>query len=411
MDRTFFDVHMHAMDLSHPNLRAFVGRIDRLAPKLILSEFEAPSPGSAGERLINLLTVMENNIEDFFLLMEYFLKNKAPMPAPNGIIKLGDNEFDTILLTPLIIDFGYKHIKWDTFYNMALGKPVMHQAVDVLNAIRKYLTHEVILKPGSTQECIAVPRVSPCLFEIYPFLGINPQIHEPGETTDLLHRYFDGYTGRREYLRAAMESFAGAIDEVAGNLFAGIKLYPPLGFDPWPEGECDKMAETEELYGFCESRQIPITAHCSDVGFTVAKEADDYTDPEKWRNVLKYHPGLKLNLAHLGHQENQLLVIPHHEWRDTIIDLILKHNMVYTDISCLAFDEDFYKKLDHLLQSHASDRDRLSQRILFGSDYMINLMWADSYNEYLDLFIKATHIGDKEKILFCNENPARFLFV
>ncbi len=411
MDRTFFDVHMHAMDLSHPNLRAFVGRIEKIAPKLILSEFEAPSPGRAEVRLINLLTVMENNIGDFFMLIEYFLRNKAPMPAPNGIIQLGENEFDTILLTPLIIDFGYKHIKCDTFYNMALGKPVLDQAINVLNAIRKYRTHEVVPKPGSTQECIAVPRVSPCLFEIYPFLGINPEIHEPGETTQLLHRYFDGYTGRREYLRAAMENFTGGIDEVPDNLFAGIKLYPPLDFDPWPEGDRKKKAKAEELYAFCESRQIPITAHCSDVGFTVAKKADAYTNPKKWRKVLKNYGGLKLNLAHLGHQQNQLLFIPHHEWRDTIIKLILGHDRVYTDISCLAFDEDFYKRLDHLLQSHASDRDKLSQRILFGSDYMINLMWADSYNEYLDLFIKATHIGDKEKVLFCNENPARFLFV
>jgi hypothetical protein len=401
------------MDLSHPNLRAFVGRISRLAPKLVLSELEAPSPGRVEERLINLLTVMENNIEDFFILMEYFLKNRAPVPAPNGIISLGDREFDTILLTPLIVDFGYKHIKYKTFYNMALGKPVVGQTVDVLNAIRKYCTHEVVPRLGSTQEGATVPRVSPCLFEIYPFLGINPRNYELGKMTELLHRCFDGYTGRKDDLHANMGSFTGAIDEVASNVFAGIKLYPPLDFDPWPRRKSCERDKVEALYRFCESRQIPITAHCSDLGFTVANKADAYTNPRKWRKVLKHYCGLKLNLAHFGDQRKMFGFIPRHKWRESIIDLILTYDKVYTDISCLAFDKDFYNTFDDLLQSHEADRDKLSQRILFGSDFMINLMWANSYNEYLDLFIKTKtkHMGDREKVLFCNGNPARFLFL
>jgi predicted TIM-barrel fold metal-dependent hydrolase len=229
--------------------------------------------------------------------------------------------------------------------------------------------------------------------------------------TEVLHRYFDGYTGRRDDLHAHMGSFTGAIDAVAGNTFAGIKLYPPLDFDPWPRRKSPDRDNVEALYAFCESRQIPITAHCSDLGFTVAKKADAYTNPQKWRNVLKHYRKLKLNLAHFGHQEKRFGFIPRHKWRETIIDLVLSHDQVYTDVSCLAFDEDFYGSIDHLLQSHESHRDKLSQRILFGSDYMIHLMWANSYNEYLDLFIKTNRIGDKEKVSFCNVNPARFLFL
>jgi len=410
LDNTFFDIHMHAMDLSHPNLRSFLGRIHRLAPKLIKKTFEAPSPGKAEERIINLLTVMENNIEDFFILLEYFLKNKAPVPAPDGFISIGETKFDTILLTPLIIDFGYKDIKYDTFYNMALGKPVVEQTIDVLNAIRKYYTHEFVPKPGNRQEGTAETRTSRCLFEIYPFLGINPVNYDRGKMMDVLESCFKGYTGRRDDLRKAWEHFPGAVDEVPGGLFAGIKLYPPLRFDPWPDEKSSECKKLDELYEFCESRQIPVTAHCSDLGFTVAEDADAYTDPQKWRNVLVRHSRLKLNLAHFGDQRNRAWFIPRREWREAVIQIILSHDNVYTDISCLAFDEGFYKGLGCLLKDHDIPQDRLSQRILFGSDFMINLMWENSYNDYLHRFIKTNHIREKEKVLFCNENPARFLF-
>ena len=358
MDTTFFDIHMHAMDLSHPNLRSFIGRIHRLAPKLIKKTFEAPSPGKAEERIINLLTVMENNIEDFFILLEYFLRNKAPVPAPGGFISIGDKRFDTILLTPLIIDFGYKNIKYDAFYNMALGKPVVEQTIDVLNAIRKYYTHEFVPKPGNRQEGTAEIRKSRCLFEIYPFLGINPVNYEPGKMMEVLHSCFDGYTGRRDDLRRAWEHFPGAVDEVPGNLFAGIKLYPPLGFDPWPDKKSAECHDLYQLYRFCQCKQIPITAHCSDLGFTVAKDADAYTDPQKWHSVLGQYPELKLNLAHFGDQRNRAWLIPRREWREAVIDIILSHDTVYTDISCLAFDEGFYKGLGRLLKNHENPQDR-----------------------------------------------------
>jgi len=60
---------------------------------------------------------------------------------------------------------------------------------------------------------------------------------------------------------------------------------------------------------------------------------------------------------------------------------------------------------------HAMDLSHPNPRAFVGRDYMINLMWSNSYNEYLDLFIKTSHIGNKQKVLFCNVNPTRFLFL
>jgi len=49
-------------------------------------------------------------------------------------------------------------------------------------------------------------------------------------------------------------------------------------------------------------------------------------------------------------------------------------------------------------------------RILFGSDYVINLIWSESYNEYLYNFIQTNHLDDRQKELMCEINPKKFLF-
>ena len=55
-------------------------------------------------------------------------------------------------------------------------------------------------------------------------------------------------------------------------------------------------------------------------------------------------------------------------------------------------------------------RDKLCNHILFGSDYMMNLVQARSYNDYLETFIRTQQIEDELKVLLCNENAVRFLF-
>jgi hypothetical protein len=402
MDRTFFDIHMHAMDLSHPNLVAFINRIHGLGLDLI---FGGVAETFLKNEVLNLLTVMENNIEDYFILMEYFLKSKQPaFCGAEGPIRIGGREFDTILLTPLVVDFGFKHIKTDTFYNMALGKPVDGQTVDNLNAIKKYCSFE--FKPTDTDDGTAVPRISQTVFEIYPFLGINPVNYEYNDMQTLLQRCFSGYTGLRENLKSHMGKFDGVLKNVGSNVFAGVKLYPPLGFDPWPDGKPDEMKKIIYMYDLCVSKQIPVTIHCSDGGFIACAESADYTNPLKWREVLHRFPGLKLNLAHFG---NQGKIFAGDSWRETVIELIIAYDNVYTDISCLGFDEGFYGKLKDVL--HDPDTfDRLASRIMFGTDFMIDLLWGPSYNDYLARFIQTNEINDEVKVKMCNENPARFLF-
>lgn len=418
-DQTFFDIHMHAMDLSHPNLLAFLNRINGLGMKLILGGIAEPLLGEKEEKMLNLLTVMENSIEDYFCLMEYFLKTKEPV-VEEGAFHAAGTEFRTILITPLIMDFGLKHIQTKTFYDVATGKPVVEQSADILRAIAKYCNCQIVQKGSDRTDVEIINRNSPQLFEIYPFMGMNTRNYELPKLKVLLDRCFGEYTGHRSDLLANMgkfgeleaevEYFRNAIRDVKSNVFAGIKVYPPLGFDPWPVAEPEEMEKVRVLYELCQKKRVPITAHCNDGGFAVVDNAQELTNPVKWEQVLSAYPDLKLNLAHFGKQENFLGLLNRHEWREKVIELIFRHDNVYTDISCLAFDDEFYGDLAELLEEKDNAQGKLSQRILFGSDYMINLQWIASYNEYLSVFLDTTKVDNPLKLKMCNTNPVAFLF-
>jgi hypothetical protein len=47
---------------------------------------------------------------------------------------------------------------------------------------------------------------------------------------------------------------------------------------------------------------------------------------------------------------------------------------------------------------------------LFGSDFVINLIWSHSYNEYLNNFIRTPLLDERKKELMAVTNPERFLF-
>lgn len=108
---------------------------------------------------------------------------------------------------------------------------------------------------------------------------------------------------------------------------------------------------------------------------------------------------LKLNLGHYGGgivDKNEL-------WMNKITDLILAYENVYTDFACQCFEKKDYSPLLKYIKKYS--KSKLEDRILFGSDFMINLFYIDSYENYLKHFFK---FGYKRK--FCNENPYRFLF-
>jgi len=184
-------------------------------------------------------------------------------------------------------------------------------------------------------------------------------------------------------------------------MFAGIKLYPPLGFNPWPDDE-KELAKVRLIYDQCLEKNIPITTHCSDGGYLTDPLGKDFSNPGmNWKKVLSYpgYQNLKIDFAHFGHQQSGAT-----DWKQSILGYFATNPNVYSDISCCGLSDGFYESFKTYL--NPSD----VNRFLFGSDFLINLLWIDSYNEYLDLFLSDQNLDAQTKLQLCNLNAERFLF-
>lgn len=468
----FYDSHCHVMNLSHPNLLAFLQRLNvgwtlALAPLApVISVFGKKKLNN----LKNLLSVMENDLGTLFLMMEQFLIDD-PTLWENGSLKIGGNLYSKIVFTPLLMDFGYKgRTDPGIYYNLPSQKPIVDQVCDIFNGIRKYCEESEYQ-----------------LFEIYPFLGLNTQNYFLADETSeivsekpnmmllpetlrsklkynetyskliffgemsldernnltgifknnpdkhairliydksqkiakrntlqkMLDKYFSEYHSLQSELSVKMGQFDGDIKKMDSNYFAGIKVYPPLGFDPWPEGDEEELAKVKLLYQYCTDKKIPITSHCNSGGFVVVdrKTCEKYTSPERWAKVLEHYPNLRLNLAHFGKQDKKMVVVQPEEWTKQIIKLIGKYDHLYVDFSFNGLDEAYYKDLKRYIKNCPLDfREKLKKRILFGSDFMINLTGAESYNKYLQIYSESPYFSAEEKNLFSSRNAERFVF-
>ena len=443
MVRKFYDIHYHLFDLSHPNLLAFLLNDDLLTEdslKKLLSKFPFilkmlplwvlklfPQKAirkvkdyirnDAGN-LKNLLSVMEGAIEYHFLYVEYFLKREK-----NYFGDHKDALYNKIALCPLLIDFGYKNLaNEDCFYNLPPAKPVINQVVDLINAMWFYYNYDLILHPDKQSRLKIIPTDTPKekkLFEIYPFLGLNTVNYDLQEIAGLFDKYFRGYEDddpvlRRQKLIAKMGTVRADIEDMIFRrkekkdpyyytyLFTGIKLYPPIGFDPWPEDKLSELEKVKFVYSECVRKKLPITVHCSDSGFIASPEAKSLTDPSgKWNKVLSRQEfrDLKINFAHIGAQAGG-----RKEWQEVILKYIGQGRNVYTDCSCQTPYVSDYDKVNNIMNSANESG------FLFGSDFVINLIWSHSYNEYLNNFVRTPLLDERKKELMAVTNPERFLF-
>jgi len=177
------------------------------------------------------------------------------------------------VLTPLIMDFSPFIFSPETYYNRPPQKWIEAQIIDVLFAICTYREK----RPSG-------------FLKIYPFLGINTGHYTAEELSAFLEQWLGNYTKSENDIerRFLSYSFDAIADFQSYSIFRRIKLYPPMGFDPWPEDPAERE-KVELLYSFAETKGVPITTHCDDQGYRIIslEESLKFTAPSRYRPVLQ----------------------------------------------------------------------------------------------------------------------------
>ncbi|HEX9062910.1 MAG TPA: hypothetical protein VF941_22285, partial [Clostridia bacterium] len=127
-EKRIYDIHCHAFNLNHPSLTTLIQCFS--IPKVLLfNSFFGPLASlilkNKMNKIRNLLSVMENDIENMFLLMENCLNNCSGELIKDKKIHIGEGlSYSKMVLTPLVMDFGYKEFKLNHIhYNKPFKKP------------------------------------------------------------------------------------------------------------------------------------------------------------------------------------------------------------------------------------------------------------------------------------------------
>lgn len=411
--RYFFDPHCHVMTLQHPNLVSFINSIDSSLPDFIRSGALSPSYILTGRNLnvsnmfsslMNTLRAFDGPIARIFALMEddlagVYTHRNPTLPYPkepffrDGKFHFRGMEFDRVGLCPLLMDFSILESENQKMYYTRTGEnKITEYAEETVQGIEEYYAQ----RPNH-------------LFDIFPLLGINPKAHTLQDIEHLLDTYevTDHAIVREEHTR---------------KRFFGVKFYPPLGFDAWPKDK-EERKKVEAIYTFCTTYDLPIITHCDDQGFRTypTKYSWEWTSPNHYIPALEQYPELRIDFAHFGTQYNGLSKAnlnslaatvagqPRSPWFYQIIDLMKIYPHVMSDFSFSGTIETFYAEVLSFLNAQDDEtREHLKGRMMFGSDFSINLLKVESYLEYYELFARSG-FSDQDVIRFAQANPMAFL--
>lgn len=435
-EHTFaFDTHMHLIPLQHACLSAYVelakGRSGQEVYALASAKDYIVKGVLAGEGdVFNLLNAMERMPSDEIALYEddisgaYSEGKRIPVLDKNGVHINGNGKnltYDYLVLCPQIMDFN-ADVPLSVRYKKAPKHDIFKQAMQILDEIAEY-------KKTHPQSRII----------LRPFIGINPLNYDVAFTKNLLETCFgkkSGWNPRKDKIlddwkqvgkwRAGLERF----DEhhlSYKNAFAGVKVYPPMGFDPYPDDEAQRE-KTEVLFSFCEEHGVPIVTHCDDQGFRTVSLEDSFkfTSPERWEKVLEHHPNLYIDFAHFGQQYYKGIDLDKDKslpqklidmvtgatetWQERILNLMHVYPHIYSDFSFGGTKTDIWKKLLQTLEdSSEEDKVRVMHRCMFGTDWPLCLTKIPSALEYWRGFADSP-LGNDVCNLMLSENPTAFLF-
>ena len=443
-DKYFIDIHCHLFNVEHVPLRQAIRRITENFNKgLVKRGLIAAGAMTLGSIAGTALALGSNKIaKQFFKAYEAFIRffdqpiqtNIADLlKALKALGSRADIDKRVRIFTPLIMDFE----RCETYKSLA------NQAGDLKRAIADSAT---LLTKNQTL--------------ILPFLGMDlRRFHDqPQVAADVALQSFFADIG----ISWKPASDRRKPDKLENADFVGIKLYPSLGFDIFPQDKalCERNVQ---ILKAVMDMDLPITTHCQiasyecDPGDVSNNTLINFANPEKWLRLLEAYPelsDLRINFAHFGGEQGVAKVLMWNDdvpdpqalylepgglfsasWTYWIIRLVKTYPNAYSDISAFDFsDRKAVASLAWLLVRDAQGAyddlgpHRLLDKLMWGSDVPMILSDHGTYMSLFESFHgiadfrnfntgnyglpKASDLPKRDNLIqrLVDMNPRRFLF-
>ena len=353
MNKTFFDVHCHLFNLIDVPLWETVHNVMRMHTLLGLAAC------INGDEIIDrqryFIRFFERSSETN---LKWFAQQLRQALTEDAELSKYLDRPSNIIITPLVMDF-------DTNIQVLpdmIGDETVESQYNRL--------HQAI------SQCSAELSAGPIPVRVFPFMGFALDKLNGNDSQQVLA----GFKRWWQCNGLSADERKQPWERVPQKAI-GIKLYPALGFKPYPAPP--QQSIYLEFYHWCVENDIPLTVHCQAVSFNTRDSlgTDRNGSPEYWIQVLKTEglQNLRLNFAHFGGGENlpQLInednVMDPNNKTHLIIKMLLDYPNTYADLSAFKFSdpkigEAFARLLTKDLCGELNGSRSLCDKLLWGSD-------------------------------------------
>jgi len=443
MPEKFFDTHCHLFNIVDvPLYETLNGKIEMNTVIKLLGAISASSALLSG--------FLQNKIEDYKEFIQFFERGQDENIRALASQVLNTSKAEQVILTPLVMDFDCTRHDCGEDNKLCFGKDCPLQksrqtsATYDPTAAGQFKRLQASINSFHDQHNDWDQKI-----KILPFLGFDLRKLTPNNSTALAE-----LKALWKSVGATKAERAQGFSSIESGTAMGIKLYPPIGFNPYPQ-QPEALQPYQEFYEWCIEEQIPITVHCQSGSFSTTKKKrtiKNNTHASNWLRLFEDWNSdkidsdydinkLRINFAHFG-GENGLedmidLWRPHDtdtdSWTYLLVKLLQNYDHTYADLS--AFDwansgdsENFVRlmKLDKdndLPDSGVESPHKLKDKLLWGSDvpmvvsdksYRENTN-QDGQSEYKHLWENfnsaITNVPDKSRLVrsMSELNPEKFL--
>lgn len=421
MQKCFIDTHCHVFNIVDIPLYASIcGKLKMGTIKRFILAFGATLGGSINIAKKDAIEEKVNNFKEFILFFERSVDSNIEFileEIKENILSIDRNiDINTynILITPLVMDFD-KVLEIE-MPNEVLKEPKVERQYERIKEALKVLkleTHHY--------------------HKVCPFVGFDlRKLLDENKFNNFKDFFMLNYEGSQNF------------NNLKSGQLLGIKLYPSLGFNPYPHKD-NEQTKYIEFFKWCCENDIPITSHTQKSSYYIGLDkdsVDDFSTPANWEKMLAKNPSLsnlRINFAHFGGEDGVddmfddfigiNLHIDKDSWTYKIIKMLKDYPNTYADISAYNYSEEKYRKI--LAQVFEYDNNnrfgdsgyKLIDKLLWGSD--IPMVVSDKsyrkgfkndkeakYKHYYGGFLLAiNNLANKNTIIenLTDKNPKKFL--